>query len=79
MSYTYFFDILQYVEDRIKAVETTLTTGNATMAQRRYLEGQLAALQGFAAFFRTRFEENLPRRLHRHYMTQGTSDLNEGR
>lgn len=78
MSYTYFFDILQYVEDRIKAVEKNMTTGNATVAERRYLEGQLAALQGFAAFFRTHFEENLPRRLHRHYVTQRTSDLNEG-
>lgn len=79
MSYTYFFDILQYVEDRIKAAETTILTGKTTMTEERYLEGQLAALQGFATFFRTRFEENLPRRLHRHYMTQKTSDLNEGR
>lgn len=79
MAYTYFFDIFQYVQERIKAVETTMTTGNATMAERRYLEGQLAALQGFATFFRTRFEGNLPRRLHRHHMTQRAGDLNEGR
>lgn len=79
MAYNYFFDILQYIEDRIKAVETTMTTGNTTMPERRHLEGQLAALQGFATFFRTRFEENLPRRLYRHYMTQKTNDLDEGR
>ncbi len=76
MSYTYFFDILHYVDDRIQSIETTMTTSNTTMMERRHLEGQLTALKGFATFLRTRFQEKLPRRLYREYMAQKTRALN---
>jgi hypothetical protein len=76
MSYTYFFDILHYVDDRIQTIETTMTTTNTTSMERRHLEGQLAALKGFAIFLRTRFQKKLPRRLYREYVAQKTRTLN---